>query len=273
MIIEYNIKRIKKTVSDFANLTGLNIAVMDNQFNLIATFEQNSPVFCKTIQQTKNGYTLCEKSDLEMLTRCRDTKKAVTHICHAGITDTVMPLIKNGILVGYIVIGRNRANASFETVWEKVSWINLDKEIIKSQYLKIASYNMSQIRSLINLICEILIENSIELNIPKVLTDAAIYIENNLSDDISIQSICKYVHVSKNALYKLFNEIYGCTVNDFVIWHRVEKAKNLLTNSFKPIWEIGEDVGAPNPAHFCRMFKKSTGLSPSEFRKRTKINI
>ena len=54
MIIEYNTNRIKKTVSDFANLTGLNIAVLDNQFNNIAIFEQNSPDFCKTIQKKRS---------------------------------------------------------------------------------------------------------------------------------------------------------------------------------------------------------------------------
>ncbi len=273
MIIEYNTNRIKKTVSDFANLTGLNIAVLDNQFNHIATFEQNSPDFCMTIQNTKNGYDLCMQSDLKMLTQCRDTKKAVIHSCHAGIVDMVMPLIKNGITVGFIIIGRNRSDTSFETVWEKVKWLGRDKDIIKKQYLKIASYSMSQIQSLVNLICETLIENSIELNIPGILTDASEYIKNNLSGDINIQSICKNIHVSKNALYKLFKEVYGCTVNDYVIWMRVELAKNLLTNSFKTIWEIGEDVGAPNPAHFCRMFKKSTGFSPSEFRKKTKTML
>lgn len=269
MIIEYNTKKIKKTVSDFANLTGLNIAVLDNQFNHIATFEQNSPDFCQAVQQNKRGHDLCEKSDRKMLSECRDTKRAVIHTCHAGIVDMVMPLIKNSITVGYIVIGRNRADISFEEVWNKVKWLECDKEILKKRFFKIASYSMSQIQSLINLISDTLIENSIGLNIPKVLTDASEYIENNLSENISIQSICEYIHISKNALYKLFKDVYGCTVNEYVVWLRVEKAKKLLKNSFKTIWEVGEDVGAPNPAHFCRMFKKSTGLSPSEFRKKS----
>lgn len=269
MIIEYNTKRIKKTVSDFANLTGLSIAVLDNQFNHIATFKQNSPDFCMTIQNTKNGNDMCRESDNKMLTQCRDTKKAVIHTCHAGIFDMVMPLIKNNITVGFIIIGRNRADTPFEAVWKKIRWLDCDKESVKKQYLKIASYSMSQIQSLINLICETLIENFIELNIPKPLTDASDYIENNLSGDVSIQSICNNVHISKNALYKLFKEVYGCTVNDYIIWVRVEYAKKLLVNSFKTIWEVGEEVGAPNPAHFCTMFKKSTGLSPSEFRKKS----
>jgi len=46
----------------------------------------------------------------------------------------------------------------------------------------------------------------------------------------------------------------------------MDEAKRLLRETKKNVVEIGLDVGYANPSHFAQLFKRETGLSPSEYR-------
>jgi two-component system response regulator YesN len=54
----------------------------------------------------------------------------------------------------------------------------------------------------------------------------------------------------------------------YVKQFRLEKASKELTETAKPINEIGEDVGYPDSNYFCRAFKASYGMTPTEYRTR-----
>jgi AraC-like DNA-binding protein len=46
----------------------------------------------------------------------------------------------------------------------------------------------------------------------------------------------------------------------------IEKAKSLLANTNEPVSNIGYDLGFEYPQYFVRLFKKKTGMTPSDFR-------
>ena len=54
---------------------------------------------------------------------------------------------------------------------------------------------------------------------------------------------------------------------DDLIHARIDTAKNRLCNSDESIHQLAADLGYRNVTHFCRQFKKITGLTPMEFRK------
>lgn len=133
--------------------------------------------------------------------------------------------------------------------------------------MKIAYFNRSQIESISNLLSESLFANAIKIEFDKPLQTVIEYINKNLNGDLSVANLCKISHLSKNAMYKTFKDTFDCTINEYITNIRIENAKLLLETTEKTVWEIGEAVGAENPAHFCRMFKKNTGGSPSAYRK------
>jgi len=49
---------------------------------------------------------------------------------------------------------------------------------------------------------------------------------------------------------------------------RIESAKSLLISSHLSVSQISEQVGYPDPLYFSRVFKKSTGMSPKEYREK-----
>lgn len=93
------------------------------------------------------------------------------------------------------------------------------------------------------------------------------YIIENYAKEISLMDIANHVHVTPNYFCTLFKTETNQNLFDYIINLRIEKAKALLKDDALKTYEIGEMVGYKEPKYFCRVFKKSTGMSPSEFRK------
>jgi len=68
-------------------------------------------------------------------------------------------------------------------------------------------------------------------------------------------------------LANLFSEVQGTTIEQFIIFHKVERVKELIIYDELNITEIAWKMNYSSVAHLSNQFKKVTGLSPSHFRK------
>lgn len=67
-------------------------------------------------------------------------------------------------------------------------------------------------------------------------------------------------------LANLFSEVQGSTIGQFVIAHKVERIKELITYGELNISEIAWKMNYSSVAHLCNQFKKITGLTPTHFK-------
>jgi two-component system response regulator YesN len=67
-------------------------------------------------------------------------------------------------------------------------------------------------------------------------------------------------------LSKIFKEFSETNFLDYLITIRMEKAKELLSDSNKKVYEIARKIGYTNTQSFIRIFKKYTGKTPNEYR-------
>jgi AraC-like DNA-binding protein len=70
-----------------------------------------------------------------------------------------------------------------------------------------------------------------------------------------------------NYLSNLFSEVKGTTIQQFIIAHKIEKAKELILYDELSLTEISYKLHYSSVAHLSNQFKKITGLSPSYFKK------
>lgn len=92
------------------------------------------------------------------------------------------------------------------------------------------------------------------------------YIINNYKSDLSIDAICTHIGFTKYYFCRIFKEITGDTIHQFVNKYRVNCAKDLLSYSTLTVTAVGESVGFRNLGTFIRVFKSVTGMTPEEYR-------
>ncbi|MCE3282160.1 MAG: AraC family transcriptional regulator [Chitinophagaceae bacterium] len=86
--------------------------------------------------------------------------------------------------------------------------------------------------------------------------------------------ISEKLNYDYNYLSNIFSEVKGITIQNFIIFHKIEKVKELLLYNELNLTEIAYKLHYSSVAHLSNQFKKVTGLSPSFYKKlKEKRNI
>ncbi len=95
-----------------------------------------------------------------------------------------------------------------------------------------------------------------------------LYLLNNYTDDITLESVAKTLGYSKWYVSKVISSTFGFNFRTLVNSYRIGLAENLLLTSQKSIASIAFECGFKNQSSFNRVFVESTEMTPSEFRQR-----
>jgi AraC family transcriptional regulator of adaptative response / methylphosphotriester-DNA alkyltransferase methyltransferase len=93
------------------------------------------------------------------------------------------------------------------------------------------------------------------------------YIDKNYMDTLSLEILADVCHGSPYHLHRTFKRIKNKTPVEYVQQRRIDKAKEYLVASNKPIADIGLRVGMQNTPYFITLFKKITGYTPASYRR------
>lgn len=93
------------------------------------------------------------------------------------------------------------------------------------------------------------------------------YINSHYSDPLSLSTIADTFYISPYYLSRLFKQVTGFNLVEYLNLVRIREAEKLLQNSDMKIIEVSQMVGFQNVTHFGRVFKKITSLTPSAYRK------
>ncbi|OAB32523.1 DNA-binding response regulator [Paenibacillus macquariensis subsp. defensor] len=104
----------------------------------------------------------------------------------------------------------------------------------------------------------------------QLVEDAKVYITTHYHEsDISINKVCKHLHISTSYFSGIFKKEVKMTFVNYVMQLRMESAKNLLRSSDMKSFEVAEKVGFIDPNYFSFCFRKRFGFSPKEYRNNT----
>ena len=93
------------------------------------------------------------------------------------------------------------------------------------------------------------------------------------NSQISVNTICDNIHISRSVFQKRFKEYFGLSPIEYRTTNRIEKAKLLLETTDISIKEIVDILGYYDTAYFYKVFEKSTSHTPKQYRIKKKTNF
>ena len=101
----------------------------------------------------------------------------------------------------------------------------------------------------------------------RIINKIVRFVQKHLSEEISLSVLAEEFHFSTQYVSQLFKNEIGVNFLTYLTNIRMEKAKKLLLSTDLPIAEISEQSGYSDYRVFTKVFKKSEGVTPSQYRR------
>ncbi len=121
--------------------------------------------------------------------------------------------------------------------------------------------------------CYLALKLLLELSAPaqkeprKDVQDAVAYIRAHYQEEISVERLAAVANMSEANFYAVFKKHLGNSPLAYLNYYRLALAADLLSETEHTVGEIALSVGIPDPLYFSKLFKKTYGSSPREYRK------
>lgn len=135
--------------------------------------------------------------------------------------------------------------------------------------------------------CEMVCQDILEVLLVKIVREAAVsmrivqppskskecaaakrYIDENFSENITLDKLAEITHVNKYYLSHTFQREYNTSPINYLLNRRITESKALLTRTDFSLTQISEQMGFSSPAYFSQSFRRFTGQSPLEYRRK-----
>ncbi len=99
-----------------------------------------------------------------------------------------------------------------------------------------------------------------------LVVDIKDYIEKNVTAPFRIDALCKKIGYGKSYLSRVFREQTGQTLASYATKVKIKRAKALIREKDLNFAQISDHLSFDNPQYFSRVFKRVTGMTPTEFK-------
>jgi len=110
------------------------------------------------------------------------------------------------------------------------------------------------------------IEGSKKRNYISLIDKVLLYLGNHYAESFNLKDIAAFTGYTQRYIDAIFKKATGYTIIQYLTKIRIESSKKTLLSSSMSITEIALECGFDSSSYFCKVFKNSTGLSPSEYR-------
>ena len=275
MISTFNVTELRELIKDLYNVTGLRITVFDDDYMEILAYPEDLPDFCKLIRTCDEGKRRCFESDRIGCAVAKESDGVHIYKCHAGLTEVIAAITLGKISIGYLCFGHVSPVKDSEEAWkqvsEKIESLNLPLDKMKKEQGRLKYLSNDYLESAAHLLqalaSYVCVHHMATLKKDDLPFQIDSYINNNLSEDLNSEILCKSFQVSRAKLYQISMSNFGMGIMEYIRDLRVKKAREMLEQTTLSISQVAEGVGIKDYNYFTKVFKKETGMTPSKYRK------
>lgn len=104
------------------------------------------------------------------------------------------------------------------------------------------------------------------------ISSAVNIISYNYNSGLTIEKLADILHINASYFTRIFKKEIGISPKRYILTKQITRAKELLASTDASVFEIANSVGFSDQLYFSRVFSKFEKISPSEYRKRHRIN-
>lgn len=273
---------VRSFAEAFAKTTGVSLTLVppnDPDQRLRLEFAENG--FCKLVAGGPPGSEACLDCHAQLLRDAAGELVTKQIQCFAGLTMIAVPVVIGGRhaatwLGGQVLRGapthRDFARAAPGLGGQLAGkW----RERASKAYFRTPVVTAEQLQAIIQLVyafTQTLADyasnrmTAFPADEPPAVTGAKQYVGDHIEEPISLDQVAQRVHVSRFYFCKLFKKSTGMTLTDYISRVRVDKAMALLAIPSLRISEVVFAAGFGSIPRFNAVFKRHTGMSPSDYR-------
>ena len=273
MISSFNLSELQSLLKDFYTLTQIKIVIYDENFNLLAAYPEGMSDFCTLIHEDPSGAKACKQCNKRAFETALCQNFPYTYLCHAGLTESVIPLQIHNITVGYLLFGQIFSYENHESGWEKIrelcSNFQIDMTKLKSAvYQKpLTSKDYIQAASHISeaIVAYLCMERLIDLQKEPLPVRIEQYIKTHFTEKLDAAGICEHFYIGRSQLYDISKQNFKMPIAKYIRHLRIEKAKQLLEHSDLSLAEIASECGFEDYNYFITVFRQLVGIPPKKY--------
>jgi len=99
----------------------------------------------------------------------------------------------------------------------------------------------------------------------KIVEDIKSIIDVNYAVIDTIDDAIKPLYISRSGACSIFKSLMGMTIYEYILYRKMEAAKELLADPYIKIYEVAEKVGYKSKSYFSSVFKEYTGITPKQY--------
>lgn len=267
-MFEINYTKLNEVLQAFYRTTGARVGIFDENKNEILCYPQDICKLCKTLRNNPHINKRCINSDQKAFEICKRTKAPYTYECDMGLYESVAPIITDGKIIAYVMMGQVACISSKSGILDRASKYFSDMQEINSIVNKLKNISIDQLTSsayLMNICVEYLFATATithkDLDFYGKLDK---YISNNMQNKILADDVCNCFGISRTTLHYQLKNKYHMNFSQRLNYLRIEKAKKMLINKI-PIEDICSHIGISEKSYFYKTFKNITGKTIKEF--------
>ncbi len=273
-------EQVKKLFHSFSVVSKVQISLFDREGVSLITedslpdeYNKMSPL-CVCLREIDNFRKKCAQCDINAFDLISRDLTSYTYVCHAGLRETLIPVLHDDMLIGYLMFGQYLLKEDNDLDLNRFLNYTDDIELLTENYKHIIRISKKEEEALLDILNAYAVylssKNLVIAHTEEKFALIKDFINDNITEKLTSKTICCSLGFSKSMIYKVVAENTGMSLGDYIATHRIELAKNLLVNTQLSVGEIAFKVGICDYSYFTKVYSKVTGLTPSEYRKQFK---
>jgi AraC-like DNA-binding protein len=268
-------KKVIEIFNLFTDLHHVRISLFSPEGKILYPSEEAKPdcEHCRMLRLELGLDAKCRELDQKMMHTALQEAKMLKYECHAGMIEAVAPLLVDGSLVGFVMLGQLRSELSpkrspYHSDWTKIKGNRAIQDAYRSTPF-LAEAKIETLLRLVQHMLQLIVESRlIQHRDYDVIEPIISGMTKRREFHLTLTEASRMIGRSPSSISRIFKRITGKSFKQYQTGIRLEYAASLLLNApHKPVCEISTDSGYEDPLYFTRAFTREFGMAPTKYRK------